>query len=385
MTTVGAYPRNSLLISYGDVIAATKSMGIPYRRPSRKAHVEPMKIGWALPLITAGSGGINTIAGFARHLSDRGNDVTIYVCDGVGLQRVAEAEAILGGSYGLSVPVKKLSEYTESDLLIATAWETAYRVLNTETDAHKFYFIQDFEPAFYGAGSKDILAEYTYTMGFYGITAGRWLRELLTSRYGMECDYFDFGADIELYRPPKGAASRNRSKVCFYARPGTERRGFELGIMALIIFSSRRPGYPIELFGADVSSYGIPFPYVNRGVLTPAELAALYQESIACIALSMTNASLLPFELLAAGCIPIVNDNRSNRVVLAENAYVHYADPIPANLAEALISEVERPDTDGRASLAADSVVENSWAPSYDRVVTILHREVYIDAKYERK
>ncbi len=345
----------------------------PYKTPEKKKGKKSLKIGWVLSPLSRGSGGQNTITRFARYLKDSGNDVTFYIYEGIQPQSVAEAKQILHESFKLDVTVKKITDYEESDALIATGWETAYPVFNVKTKAHKFYFVQDFEPYFYGLGSKAVLAENTYRMGFYGITAGRWLTKRV-SEYGMQADYFDFGADMDIYRP-KGDIKKQK-KICFYARPVTERRAFELGVIALEKFHKKHPEYTIEFLGWDVSNYQIPFPYVNRGILSHDELATLYHESAACLVLSLTNVSLLPLELLAATCIPVMNEGENNSMVLGENKYIHYAPASPIQLADELSKVVEMKDIDGYTKKASESVSSLSWNDSYEKVEKIIRREV---------
>src|SRR5690606_28406550 len=100
------------------------------------------------------------------------------------------------------------------------------------------------------------------------------------------------------------------------------------------------PEYDIEFFGWDVSDYEIPFPYKNRGVLTHEELADLYKDSVACLVLSLTNVSLLPLELLAAGCIPVMNEGANNSMVLGENKHIKYTGNSPIELAQGLAEVV---------------------------------------------
>lgn len=75
---------------------------------------------------------------------------------------------------------------------------------------------------------------------------------------------------------------------------------------------------------------------------------------------SLTNVSLVPLEMLAAGCIPVVNDAVHNRMVL-DNSYVRYADPTPQALSAALGELVTSSDPESMARRAADSVVASSW------------------------
>jgi hypothetical protein len=346
----------------------------PYKTPSHK-NKKRLKVGWVLSPLSPGSGGQNTITRFARFLQDQGHEVTFYIYEGIQPQTVKEARSILREHFHFDVKVKKVTDYGESDAVFATGWETAYPVFNLKTKAHKFYFVQDFEPYFYGLGSRAVLAENTYKMGFYGITAGKWLTKKV-GEYGMDADYFDFGADLDIYRPADVANLHKEKKIAFYARPVTERRAFELGVIALEIFHKKHPEYTIEFIGWDVSDYKLPFPYVNRGILSHGELAKLYHESVACLVLSLTNVSLLPLELLAAGCIPVMNEGDNNTMVLGKNDYIRYAPASPIQLADELAKAVGIKDPDLVARRAAESVKNLSWDDSYAKVENILLREV---------
>lgn len=348
----------------------------PYQVPKKIAPKKSMKIGWVLSPLSPGSGGQNTITRFARHLKESGHDVTFYIYEAIHPQSVQEAADILKNSFNFEVKVKKIGDYEESDALIATGWETAYPVFNIKTKAHKFYFVQDFESKFYGLGSRAVLADNTYKMNFYGITAGKWLTKVV-GNFGMQADYFDFGVDVDVYKLPKGF--KKQKKICFYARPVTERRAFELGVIALSKFHENHPEYQIEFFGWDVSNYQIPFPYVNRGILSHKDVAQLYHESEACLVLSLTNVSLLPLELLSAGCIPVMNEGENNSLVLGDNKYIHYVEASPIQMANELISVVEKKDLYKYAVEASESVESLSWDRSYQKVENILKREVFND------
>ena len=66
--------------------------------------------------------------------------------------------------------------------------------------------------------------------------------------------------------------------------------------------------------------------------------------------------------MLAAGCIPVVNDAEHNRVVL-DNDHVEYAPATPFELADALCDLVSRAPADQRvtAAQAAAGVEAASW------------------------
>ena len=259
---------------------------------------------------------------------------------------------------GLRADIRSLSDgIADAHAIFATSWETAYRVLTSPARGARMYLVQDFEPSFYPAGSEALLAEATYRFGFHGVTAGRWLADMLSREFGMSTDFFEFGCDLETYRlEPAG----DRTGVCFYARPSTTRRGFALGVAALDMFAERHPEVDIHLYGGRTPR--LSFPAKNHGILTPRELGRLYNRCIAGLSLSATNVSLVPFEMLAAGCIPVVNEGPQNRLVL-DNPQVAYVPATPFDIANALSELVCRTGAE-RAMMArnaAASVEGASW------------------------
>lgn len=260
----------------------------------------------------------------------------------------------------------------DADVVFATGWETAYPVFNDATDAKKMYFIQDFEPYFYPIGTDYVLAENTYRFGFHGITAGGWLDKKLTKEYGMSCHHYDFGADKSVYQITN---TKSRKEVFFYARPVTERRAFDLGIMALEIFHKRMPEYKINLAGWDVAGWDVPFPYVNHGAVSINELSDIYNNCAASLVISLTNMSLMPLELLAAGAIPIVNDGPNNRLV-SDNPFIAYAEASPEALAQKMVDVVTMKDLPRYAQDAAKSVPSDGWEKAGDKFLSIIESEL---------
>jgi glycosyltransferase involved in cell wall biosynthesis len=111
-------------------------------------------------------------------------------------------------------------------------------------------------------------------------------------------------------------------------------------------------------------------------VVTPAQLAQWYQRSQVGLSLSFTNASLVPHEMLAAGCIPVVNDAQHNRQVL-DNDHIRYAAADPHALAQALADVVHDPHGEQHAIEASRSVVSRHWSVAGDTVRQVLERELW--------
>jgi glycosyltransferase involved in cell wall biosynthesis len=340
---------------------------------AKKAVKSPYTINWVMSP-PGGGGGHQNIFRFISLLDKMGHKNNIYLYSTFDDMTIAEAkDNVASYSSAKNLTFKKFDDtMAEADVVFATGWETAYPVFNAKTNAQKMYFIQDFEPYFYPMGTDYVLAENTYKFGFHGITAGGWLSSKLSAEYGMVCDHYDFGANKDLY---KVTNTEKRKEIFFYARPVTERRGFDLGIMALEIFHRAMPEYTINLAGWDVSEWDVPFPYVNHTALKIDELPALYNKSAVALVMSLTNMSLLPLELLACGTIPVVNDAPNNRLV-SDNPFIAYTDSSPQALANALIETVKRQDLPAYAQKAAASVPADGWDVAGERFLGVLDREL---------
>jgi glycosyltransferase involved in cell wall biosynthesis len=282
-------------------------------------------------------------------------------------------EAIVRRYYGFHNEVGRVENGMEdAHAVVATSWPTAYPVFNSRCAGKRFYFIQDFEPDFHPAGSVRFLAESTYRMGFHGISIGRCFAERLRTEFGMNVDAFDYGCDTDQYRRLEGS---HRSGIVFYARRRTARRGCELGLMALELFATRCPDIEIHIYGDRLGK--LPFAFINHGHISPGELNAVYNRCYAGLSLSFTNVSLVANEMLAAGCIPVVNDSKDVRVDL-KSPIVSYATPYPEALASALEAVVRTPDFDSLSRAAAASVRLASWDDAGSAVDRILREALAV-------
>lgn len=348
-----------------DVLAADLSRPAPVRMP--KIPSAPVIINWVT--IPAGpSGGHTTMFRIIKYLEAHGYVNRVY------FHNVYRAdhqyyESIVRSFYGFHGQVASLDHgMLDAHAVVATSWQTAYPVYNSRCAGKRFYFVQDFEPFFYAVGAMSLLAENTYRMGFHGITAGQWLSEKLSTEFGMSADSFDFGCDTSCYQ---SLGNSKRSGIVFYARPEAARRGFELGMMAMEIFAARHPEVDLHFYGEKIGK--LPFRFVDHGRITPRELNVIYNRCYGGLSLSLTNVSLVPHEMLAAGCIPVVNDAAHNRIVL-KNSFVRYAPPYPEALAAELEALVTAGDFDSLSRAASASVSLTSWDDAGATVDGIIRR-----------
>jgi glycosyltransferase involved in cell wall biosynthesis len=248
--------------------------------------------------------------------------------------------------------------------IVASSWGTAHVVARrAPSKANCFYFIQDFEPYFYPRGALYALAEDTYRFGFTNIALGEMVASRLLNELGIVADAtVPFGCDTSEYRLlPRDATKAPRAGIVYYAKRSVDRRGYLLAKLALEAFHRQHPDQEIHVYGDRVS--GWPFPVTNHGSLSPRELNVLYNRTIASLAFSFTNITLVAEELMAAGNVPVMNDHPFARADLSAPEAI-WTPATPAAIARGLSAAVSAPDIEDRARLLAESERRDWRKPS---------------------
>jgi O-antigen biosynthesis protein len=300
----------------------------------------PTTINWLVPDFGRASGGHINIFRFVSMFEAFGADQRIYIVGGVGGNPELIRDAARRTYFSINTPFEMLDNpprVRDADILIASSWETAYQAHSISNARHKYYMVQDREDLFFAEGSFAEFARATYRFGFTGLTAGSWLADSLMKDFGMRSFPFGFSYDRDLYRHQPEQLSRNGPKrVFFYARPGTERRGLELGIFALSLVAQALPETQFVFAGMAEQDWKLPFTPEYVGVLRLDQLSELYRGCDAALVLSHTNLSLLPLELMASGC-PVVSNRGPNVEWMLNEANCILCDPEPRPLAQAMI------------------------------------------------
>lgn len=324
-----------------------------------------------IPWYPPGSGGHATIFNLVRGLEERGHACSVWLDDPEArhaqlaeAQVAAELRELFGGCAG---PIRVgFASWRGADVVLATSWPTAYRAQLLPGCGARAYLVQDHEPEFHPTSAESEWAAATYRAGLHCIAASGWLAGLLRERYGAHATHFDLGVDHDVYRDR--ATARRTDQVLFYARASTERRAVPLGLLALAELHRRRPGVELALFGRDVPER-TPFPHQHLGRLPATALAGAYAEAAVGMVLSMTNPSLVPFEMLACG-LPCVDVERpSTTAELAPSGAVDLAAFDPGALADALERLLDDAELrEQRAAAGVAWVAERTWARAAEQV-----------------
>ena len=349
----------------GDVADSTR---LKLSRPRPMPKGAKLRVGWLTTPPGEGSGGHTTMFRMIKSLEDQGHECFVLLYDRHNGDPEAHARVIRSGWPWVSARVLSAQEgLRRVDACVATSWQTAHVLASRNAHVHSFYFIQDYEPFFHAHGSEYELAADTYRFGFTNIALGNMVQNRLRKELGVASELVPFSCDTKVYTLENRGP---RTGIAFYAKPDVPRRGFRLAAAALTEFHARHPHQEIHVYGDATASLGMPV--TRHGRMTPQELNMLYNQSIAGLALSFTNISLVAEEMLAAGCIPVVNESADSRADLVHPA-VHWCSPTQGSISDALSRAVESASKDKRLPVRlANHVRSDNWRIAGSKVVRII-------------
>jgi glycosyltransferase involved in cell wall biosynthesis len=362
------------LVANAELLAA-------YRAAER---YEIRSIQWFLPFFShAYFGGVYTILRFADHFKRAyGVESRFHVYDapGVSKQIAGKIAAAFPGladarvtSVGGSEDVKP-EDLPPADAAIGTLWTSIYALLRYRHAPARFYFLQDFEPQFYAAGSAAALAEETYRLGIPGIVNTPGLADAYRE-YGNEAVAFVPAVDLDRYHPPAQPRRADKPvRIFFYARPSTQRNAFGLGLAALSKVKQRY-GDGVEIVCAgevwNPGAYGVADRIENLGRLDGLDAVAdLYRSCDIGLVLMMTkHPSYQPFEFMACGTATVSNHNPHTRWFLRDEENCLLTPSLPTQIAERIGRLVEDPGLRERIAATASAEIETfDWEKQIERV-----------------
>lgn len=278
-------------------------------------------------------------------------------------------------AYRLTSP-EEMGILPHADAAVCTLWTTAYYLLKFNKVKRKFYFIQDYEPLFYPAGSTYAQTEATYRFGFYGIANTQGLKSVYESEYGGHAVSLDPSVDTNIFYPNAQRQYHNKPfTVFFYGRPGHPRNGFELGVEALKCLK-RRMGSRVRIVTAganyDISLYGLDGVLENLGRLKLEETGDLYRNcDVGLVMMYTRHPSYLPYEMMACGCCVVSNYNAYTSWFLKNNENAVVCEPSASGIAQAI--EKVLLDTDRRKQIGERGAMQildanPAWDQSLEKV-----------------
>ena len=337
-------------------------------------------INWLVPEPFAGAGGDIGLFRLIRYLAEFGHHCRVYVVT-YDLMKDFNSEEIrnyVQKHFG-TTPAQYhrfAGSIDDADATLATFWPTVENLLTLPNGGRRYYLVQDYEPSFYpDEPGHYARAENTYRAGLHCITLGPWLAKLLRERYHVTADHFDFAVDKEVFYPREVARDATR-RVCFYARPTTPRRAYEMGVAGLQIVKERLPEVEICFFGTATLTPAPSFPITECGMLDEEGLANLFSSSDVGVVFSLSNPSFVPLEMIACGCavVELASERWLGVLTHDENAWL--VTPNPVAIANGIIQLLTNDDIRSRLIQNGLRLTQDmSWSASARQVEAVLLRD----------
>ncbi len=264
------------------------------------------------------------------------------------------------------------------DVVVATAWKSVFYA--RKYDGYKMYFVQDYEPYFFARGDNYFLAKRTYELGLHMVCLGPWNKnEILknTTYKNLKIDVIDFPFEPNEYTRVIRDYNRYKDtkKLTIAAYIKQEDKRMPILTQMLLSYVKKRfqeYGTDVELLYFGMKSNVPVCDGKNLGKLSKQELNKLYQKADFGFVASMTNISLVPYEMIATG-LPIIE--------MADGSFPDFFGEDCAimcnldseNLFELLSDYCSHPDKLALMQQKAENYINQfSWGRTCDQFVNII-------------
>jgi glycosyltransferase involved in cell wall biosynthesis len=350
---------------------------------AQAVELELHTLQWFLPWFhNPHGGGVRTILRVAADLAEKhGVESRFHIYDRTEGQ-ARDIPAKLGEAFpslrGATVTTARPGDRASSHLppcgaAVATTWPSAFPLARFGGARAKFFFVQDYEPAFHPAGAVSAVLEEAARLGLPGIVNTPGLADVYRA-HGSPAIHFVPAVDADRHHPPATARPDAPVQIVFYGRPSTARNAFALGLAALTE-AKRRFGERIRIVAAGEDwapgQFGAADVVENRGALDDLDAVAdLYRASHVGLALQLTpHPSYQPLEFAACGVATVANRNPHTAWLLRDGETALLADALPSAIAAAVGRLVE--DAALRERLAATArkeVLAVRWEDQIERI-----------------
>lgn len=281
-------------------------------------------------------------------------------------------------SYDAYIEGMNNGKYIVPDIAIASSWDTVPYVKAIE-GAYRMYFVQDYEPYFYAYGEEFLMAKSTYEQGLHMVSLGSWNKDMIERECSVvsPLDSVSFPYEAKEYpnkeRDYNSYADKEKITVAVYLKFYGKR------LPNLIPHMLKRVAKEFEEKGLtlEVLYYGEAGTFsaeggTNLGHLNKEELSRLYRRADFGMVASMSNISLVPYEMHASG-LPVIEfkDGTYPYFFPEDSAILTYLGD--NELADKILSAMKNPGVlESMHEKAASCMADLSWestAKEFDEIL----------------
>ncbi len=285
-----------------------------------------MRITFVLPGVGI-SGGAKAVFEFANHLKSRGHNVSVIyplvpLCSGPKGYDMKRWRDRVKGTIGnfirgvhvdwfdlkarlVRVPFLAERYIPDSDIIVATWWETAYYVSRYgENKGKKFYLVQHYET--WGGPEKKV--DNSYMLGLHIIVHSSWLKNLLEEKFAVKISaLIPHAPDRNHFYPEERKKKSDKVRILIPFRR-EKWKGSQDGIKAFEITREKFPNIQLVMFGPqprkDVPSY---CEYYKRP--SNSQLRKIYNSCDIFVFPSWTEGfGMPPLEAMACKCAVVTTN-----------------------------------------------------------------------------
>jgi O-antigen biosynthesis protein len=268
------------------------------------------KITFVIERMAKYSGGQTSILRLGTELSKLGYSVGYIVYKPQTKSDMEEcAKCNLSYYQGEMYPNKYLDQL-DSDIVIASSWDTV--AFAKKMKGYKMYFLQDFEPYFFSFGELFLMAKKTYEQGLHMVSLGSWNKEMVEKNCKVisPIDIVDFPYESKEYPPYDRNYDSYKKKKDFIVAVYLKYYGKRLPCISQYLLKQVKEEFKKDGINLHIKYFGEDKSFrceagENLGMLSKKQLLELYKKADYGIVASMSNISLIPYEMLATG-LPLV-------------------------------------------------------------------------------
>lgn len=335
------------------------------------------RIGIMIPHLVKSSGGVTSILRLGTQLSNLGYQVTYITMFNDSQEEMKEAAKYNLNSYQGKCVAMNETNQDDFDIVMATEWRTVYRILSY--NAYKMYFVQDYEPIFFEMGERYLLSNKTYELGLHIVSLGKWNVDTIRKNCQIngKIDYIDFPYEKTEYSYFKRDFLRMKNnkkiKLAVYVKEESKR----LPVIIPLLLDKLKKALFESNYELEINYFGngLPLSIENGnslGKLSKKQLYDLYCQCDFGMVASLTNISLVPYEMIASG-LPVIEFKDGTFEYFFDDKSAILCDLNVNHLKEELldyINNIEKLETLNNRAL--DHLKELSWEKSAQQFSNIL-------------
>jgi L-malate glycosyltransferase len=350
-----------------------------------------MKITFLIPHIKL-SGGTKIILGYANSLAKRNNIVNVICPQPLYIKRrikgipiIYPKRAIMNFSrykpdwIEIAANIRYVPSYDErhipdSDVVVATAWQTAAYVNNyAYRKGKKFYLIQHYETLYHANGNEK-KADETYKYPLKKIVVSIWLKEIMKERFKSNSKLIKNPIDFDVFYPTRKTYNKDK-RVCMLHHTYNW-KGVSDGLNAFKLAREKYPNITLVMFGSQSRQIDVDCEYHYRPIND--RLRKIYNSCDIFLCPSWAEGfGLTSAEAMACKCALITTDNGGSRdYAIHEKTALVSPPKVPEKLAENLIRLL---DDESLLRIIAqkgyDHIRQFTWYKAIDKIEKIFLEE----------